>query len=139
MRFPSEWYEEFLRNAAFGLVRVGASESSVLRTAGTPEDEGFLSRSMRILAFRSKHLQITSKSDRVVHVGLYFRDEQRTPVVLPNLELSSRTSADDLRNWMRGEGVAWDEEMYAGTLHIRLPSGVVAVLDEGVLDSLQVS
>ena len=139
MTFPAELYREFLRTAAFGSVRLGADEPSVLETAGTAHDEGTLGRSMRVLAFQSKHLQVTFKGGRVVHFGLYFRDKKRRPVVLANLELSGRTSVDDLGHWMRAAGLGWEQDVQANEIRMNCGNGIVAVFDEGSLDSLQVS
>jgi hypothetical protein len=139
MTFPADRYEEFLRSAALGSIRLGVDELSVLKTAGPAEDEGVLGSAMRILSFQSKHLQVTFKHGRVVHWGLYFREERCVPVSLRGIELSCKTSVSDLCHWMRGKGIEWDADRSSEGVRIKFRNGVVAVFDGGMLDSLQVT
>ena len=139
MPFPVARYEELLRSGSFGEVRLGASWSAVLETAGEASDEGQLGRSLHIVAFELGHLQVTFHRGEVVHFGLYFRDESRLPVRLPNLELTRETSAADLCVWMSDVGVPWRTESVPGGARLHLGTGAVAVFEAGRLDSLQVS
>jgi len=136
--FPVECYEQLLRNAAFGSVRLGANASSVRGTTGAEDDEGTLGRSLRILSFGSKHLQVTLKKNQVVHFGLYFR-YLSDPVNVCGLRLSTGTSKGELRAWMRSAGIAAIEEIQPNGVVLQFDNGVVALFDTGLLDSLQVS
>lgn len=138
-RFPTEWYDQLLRTASFGSLKLGADELSVLAALGAAEDEGAPARSMRILAFASKHLQVTFGRGQVIHFGLYFRDERRPLIALPSLVLSGGTSPEDLRRWMRRKGVEHEDDQLTDGIRFNFASGLVAAFEGGRLDSLQVS
>ena len=139
MIFPSEWYEELLRHASFGPLRLGMSEASVIEIFGAPDYEGFPGKKKRIVAFDTKHLQATFHNGRVVHFGLYFHhcDE---PKQLSGIQLSETKPVEDLGNWTRERGIGWSESsMSTDCLHLRLDNGVVAVFEDRRLSSLQVA
>ena len=139
MPFPAARYEELLQRGSFGEVRLGAGWSAVIETAGAASDEGHLGRSLHTVAFDLGHLQVTFHRGEVVHFGLYFRHEHCVPVLLPDLELTSETSPDDLRRWMADLGIPWRAERFPGGARLHLGTGAVAVFEAGRLESVQVS
>lgn len=136
--YPVEWYDELLRCGSFGAVRLGASEAAIESALGPADDEGLIGQ-CRIMAFQDKHIQVSFAGGVVVHFGVYFRSHAGCYVSLEGLTLSSRTTVDEIRGWMRSKGASGSECRASDALSIELQSGVTVVFAGGVLESFQVS
>jgi hypothetical protein len=134
--YSVETYVEFLRNGAFLSVRCGDDEASVIKALGPADDEAHPSRSGHILEWQSRHLQIGIYEGRVSYIGLYFRQGEWVP--LPNLTVSKETTPEDLRRWLRAEGIPWEESHVAGHVRLALRCGVEAAFDDETFDEGEV-